>query len=110
MILLGNTARELRESRGLNQKETAELLGISAVHLCNFENDKSAPSIDLIGKYRSQFGVDLYVLAWCLHGDVDSMPKGVRAATRKLADAWRTQLRLDRGQVVRNRKRGISHF
>lgn len=92
MIKLGNTARHLRESRGLTQRETAELLDVSVVHLCNIENNKSIPSRALIERYRDLWGVDLYVLAWCLHGDVRNLPPAVRKPAAALTKAWRNEL------------------
>jgi transcriptional regulator with XRE-family HTH domain len=91
-IRLGNTARELRESLGLSQRQAAEALGITPVHLCNVEKNRAAPSHALIDKYRELWGVDLYVLAWCRHGDVHDLPHGVRNAATALADEWREQL------------------
>ena len=63
MIMLGNTARHLRKSLGIKQREAAEALGVSVVHLCNVENNKSAPSAALLARYRELWDVDLYVLA-----------------------------------------------
>jgi transcriptional regulator with XRE-family HTH domain len=92
MILLGRTARQLRKSKGLNQRQAAELLGVSVVHLCNIENNKSSPSSSLLERYRDLWGVDLYVLAWCLHGDAEKLPRGIRRAAKELAKAWEKQL------------------
>lgn len=91
MIFLGRTARLVREADGLTQKEAAERLGVSSVHLCNIENNKAAPSAELLSRYQRLWNVDLYVLAWCLFGDVSSMPQPVQDAARQLADAWRQQ-------------------
>lgn len=93
MISIGKTAKSIRETHGLSQKEAAEKLGISNVHLCNLENDKVSPSTDLLERYRDTFGTDLYVLAWCEHGDVEMLPKSVRAAARRLQEAWKSRLR-----------------
>jgi transcriptional regulator with XRE-family HTH domain len=106
MILLGKTARHLRETNGLTQREAAELLDVTVVHLSNIENDKSAPSPSLMERYRKLWGVDLYVLAWCLHGDPKKLPPAVRKPAAELADAWRTQL----GRVAkRKQEAGSSH-
>ncbi len=93
MINLGKTARHLRESQGLTQRAAAQELGISVVHLCNVENDKAMPSPSLLERYRELWNVDLYVLAWCLHGDVEKLPKAVRKPMAELAKAWQEQLR-----------------
>lgn len=102
MIKLGQTARHLRTSKGLTQKAAAHQLDVSVVHLCNIENNKSAPSADLLERYRDLWGIDLYVLAWCLHGDAEKLPKEVRKPMKELARVWQKQL----GQVVvGNRKK-----
>lgn len=91
-MMLGKTARHLRETQGLNQREAAELLDVSVVHLCNIENNKSAPSPALIERYRELWGVDLYVLAWCLNGDIKKLPPAIRKPAEELAKAWNKQL------------------
>jgi transcriptional regulator with XRE-family HTH domain len=100
MIKLGNTARHLRDVLGLKQREVAEALGISIVHLCNVENNKSSPSPALLARYKKLWGVDLYMLAWCLSGDLKKLPPAIRAPAEKLAEAWREQIR-----VILNRRR-----
>ena len=92
MIQLGIIARRVRESKGISQVAAAKLLDISSVHLCNIEGDKARPSPELLARYRELWGVDLYVLAWCLSGDVDRLPAGVRDAGRRLTAAWRKAL------------------
>lgn len=92
MIKLGRTARYLRETKGLSQRRAASLLGISPVHLCNIENNKSSPSNSLLDRYRELWSVDLYILAWCLHGDVDALPAAVREPMKELAAVWRAEL------------------
>ena len=92
MIRLGQTARHLRKELGLTQRAAAEQLGISYVHLCNIEKNKSAPSSSLLERYRELWNVDLYVLAWCLHGDTKKLPKAVRKPMAELAEAWQEQI------------------
>lgn len=92
MIYLGNTARYLRERKAMTQKVLADKLDITQVHLSNIENNKSLPSNDLLLRYRNVFGVDLYILAWCLHGDENDLPEKVREPMRRLAKAWRVEL------------------
>jgi transcriptional regulator with XRE-family HTH domain len=99
MIKLGKTARYVRDSHGLTQRAAAELLGISVVHLCNIENNKATPSQDLLDKFQRLWGVDLYVLAWCLFGDVNALPSEVREASKMLGDAWTR--RLERTSSIR---------
>jgi len=92
MIPLGKTARHLRDSLGLTQRAAAQELGISVVHLCNIENNKALPSPALLERFRELWNVDLYVLAWCLHGDAEKLPKAVRKPMAELAKAWQKQL------------------
>ena len=101
MIPLGKTARHLRESLGLTQRAAAKQLDISCVHLCNIENNKSLPSPALLERFRELWNVDLYVLAWCLHGDADHLPKALRKPMAELAMAWQEQIG---AAAVRTRK------
>lgn len=105
MIKLGNTARTLRESRGLTQRDAAALLGVSVVHFCNVENNKSAPSRALIDRYREVWGVDVYVLAWCLHGDTSQLPPAVRKSATALTRAWRNELNMEAAATCLTSKR-----
>jgi transcriptional regulator with XRE-family HTH domain len=104
MIHLGNTARELRCLLGFTQREAARRLGISVVHLCNIENQKASPSPDLLDRFRQLWDIDLYVFAWCQHGDTDKLPPALRKSCRALAAAWKKQV-LD---VVQKKKRKSS--
>lgn len=101
MIHVGKTARHLRETLGLTQRAAANTLGITCVHLCNIENNKSAPSPALLERYRELWNVDLYVLAWCLHGDADRLPKPLRKPMAELAKTWQEQIEK---AAARNRK------
>src|SRR5688572_9883781 len=101
MIHIGKTARRLREDLGITQRALADQLGISVVHLCNVENDKSLPSAALLERFRKLWGVDLYVLAWCEHGDAKSLPREVREAAESLGRIWKQELQVG---VCRKRK------
>jgi transcriptional regulator with XRE-family HTH domain len=92
MLRLGKTCRYLRESRGLTQREAADLLDISIVHLSTIENDRSKPSAELLDRYNKLWGVDLYVLTWCLYGDLANLPPAIRNSANELAKAWRKKL------------------
>jgi transcriptional regulator with XRE-family HTH domain len=91
-IKIGRTAAALRERLGLTQKEMADALDITVVHLSNIENNHSAPSHALIEKCRKKFGVDLYVLAWCTHGNVARLPLPLRSVAKKLREALERQI------------------
>lgn len=101
MIHVGRTARHLRDSLGLSQRAAAKQLDISYVHLCNIENNKAMPSPGLLERFRELWGVDLYVLAWCLHGDAKNLPKALHKPMTELAKAWQQQLD---SLAVRHRK------
>ena len=88
MRYLGKAAKKVRIQSGMTQVKLAQELGISVVHLSNIENDHSMPSPELVNKYRSITGVDLYVLDWCDNGDLESLPKSVREAAARLREAW----------------------
>lgn len=92
MIHLGKTVKYIRERKGLSQGDAAKLLDISQVHLSNIENNKSHPSPTLLDRIRDAWGVDPYVLAWCLYGDANKLPKPVRKPMVELARAWRKEL------------------
>jgi len=96
MIKLGNTIKYVREAKGLTQRAAAAVLGVSDVHLCNLEHDKARPSVGLLKKMHEEWHVDLYVLSWCLHGDVKRLPKAVRRPMGQLARAWRSELEAKR--------------
>lgn len=87
-IKLGDTAKQFRESLGITQRAAATALDISFVHLCNIERNHAVPSQSLIDKFREVWGVDLYVMAWCQHGDVTKLPKPVQKAAKALAEGW----------------------
>lgn len=93
-IKLGDAARELRESLGITQRDAAFALGITDVHLCNIEKNRSAPSPSLMDKYRQEWGVDLYVFAWCRHGKTSDLPKAMQKAATTLLKGWNAQLEL----------------
>lgn len=88
MMKLGRTAKYIRKKAGLTQRDAAARLGITNVHLCNVERNHTAPSSALRGRYEEVFGVDLYITAWLLFGDVNKLPPLVRAPTRSLAAIW----------------------
>ena len=103
MIHVGKTARQLRESLGLTQVQMAEKLDISSIYVSKIENEHSFPTRQIIERYRQKFGIDLYVLAWCQHGDVEKLPSSIRGPATALAKAW--EKRFEK-LIERNRKTG----
>src|SRR5262245_11204251 len=102
-IQIGTTARELRELLGITQRAAAIELGISVVHLCNVENNKSQPSPELLDRYCELWGVDLYVMAWCAEGRIDQLPVGLRQPALDLSQAWQARLRKS---IANQRRKG----
>jgi transcriptional regulator with XRE-family HTH domain len=95
---LGQATRFLRQSLGLKQREIADQLGISVVHYCNIENDKSHPSPELLARYRDIWDVDLHVLGWSLYGDVSKLPPPLQEAAASIAREWKRELRRKLGR------------
>jgi transcriptional regulator with XRE-family HTH domain len=92
MIYVGKAALYLREKLGLTQREAAERLQISYVHLSNLENDKAAPTRNVLEKFRELWGIDLYVLSWCMEGDLKKLPLPFREPAKKLTNAWKKHI------------------
>lgn len=110
MIDIGSSAKQLRQRLNWTQRETAVQLGITCVHLCNIENNKSNPSPGLLDRYRELWGIDLYVLAWCDHGELDALPESVQQAARKLSTAWSKQINAVIAKHGRNAELSCSTF
>ena len=49
--------KELRESRGLTQKEVAEIIGYSEISYARYENGKREPDISSLCKLAEYFNV-----------------------------------------------------
>ncbi len=96
MIKLGSTIKYVREAKGLTQRAAAGVLGVSDVHLCNLEHDKVRPSAGLLKKMHDEWSVDVYILSWCLHGDLKRLPKAVRGPMEQLGRAWRSEFKRQR--------------
>jgi transcriptional regulator with XRE-family HTH domain len=89
---LGNTIKYVRQMHQQSQIEAAKLLDVSNVHLSNLENNKGHPSPEFLARANKLWGVDLHVLAWCLHGDPAKLPAGVRHAAARLTAAFKREL------------------
>jgi transcriptional regulator with XRE-family HTH domain len=92
VIYLGKTIRALREAYGHTQLEAAKLLDVTNVYLSNVEHNRASPSPAFVQRVGELYEVDLYVLAWCLNGDDDTMPSAVQDAARRLTKAMLAQL------------------
>ena len=49
--------KELRESKGLTQKEVAEIIGCSEISYARYENEKREPDISTLCKLAEYFNV-----------------------------------------------------
>lgn len=57
--IVPNNLKQLRESRGIQQKFVAERIGISANYYCQIENGHRNVPIKLLPKIKEFFGVTL---------------------------------------------------
>ena len=102
---LGSTAKEVRESMGLSQKDAALKLGVTPVYLCNIEKGKAMPSHSFLQTFEAWSGVDLYVAAWCKKTDFDNLPKSVKDIAKQLSEIWQKSIvDLTPSKDVRNAK------
>lgn len=54
---LGKRLRQLRKTKKLTQKQVAERVGVTRTVLSQYENDHTAPSLEVLVKLANQFGV-----------------------------------------------------
>lgn len=91
MTTVQKVAAELRERIGWSQKDMATALGVVQSEISKFENGDRIACVDedsLLTRYRELLGIDLYVYAWCKHGDIDKLPSGMRWAASKLTEEF----------------------
>jgi len=91
-VKIGAAARCIRQAAGLTQAEVAAQIGCSRVHVARIELGTRWPSQSIQEAYRDLWRIDLYCVAWCLFGDVDRLPPGLRKPTRALAEAYQTTI------------------
>jgi transcriptional regulator with XRE-family HTH domain len=104
MINLSNAVRELRSRLDLSVREAAKELGISYVHLSKIENGHTSPSPEVIDKFRSAWGIDLYMFAVCNFADPNAFPESVTAPLERLRSAWEREIKT----IIRRRRREAS--
>lgn len=56
---IGEMLKELREKKGLTQKELAKELSITRQAISELERGKAKPSVDVLIKLRSKYKVNL---------------------------------------------------
>ncbi|MBN2498738.1 MAG: helix-turn-helix transcriptional regulator [Deltaproteobacteria bacterium] len=58
-LLLGANVRRLRRAQGLSQEDLADRSGISNRYLGRIERGEANPSLDILERLSTSFGVDL---------------------------------------------------
>jgi len=58
----GQRLKQLRQSKGWSQPELAQAIGIEQSYLSKLENDKSAPSPDMLNRILEAFDIDIETL------------------------------------------------
>ena len=57
--MMARKIRSIRKSNKMTQKEFAELIGVSAATVSNYENRKCIPDVAVLKKMREKLGFDL---------------------------------------------------
>jgi len=60
----GNTIKQLRKRKGINQKILAERLGVTQTYLSLIESDQKTPSINLINSISRELSIPPSILAY----------------------------------------------
>ena len=58
-IFLGNRLKELREEKGLTQKQLAEQLGLNSVTYLRYEKSQREPSLSILADIANYFNVSV---------------------------------------------------
>ena len=58
-IILGERLKELREERGLTQRELATQLGINSVTYLHYEKEQREPPLALLADFAKFYGVSV---------------------------------------------------
>ena len=56
-IILGKRLKELREARGLTQKQLSEMLQINSVTYLHYEKEQRQPPLSLLAEIAAFYGV-----------------------------------------------------
>lgn len=75
MILIGYKLRELRESKGLTQKQLGKLLGVSASEVSAYENDFRRPPYEVLVGYSRIFKVSTDFILGTKRRGADSLSR-----------------------------------
>ena len=89
-IFMGNRLRDAREKRNLTQDELALILGIGQSQMNKYENNKSEPSPEIIGRLARELEVTADWLLGLVSDRKDHLQEQSLSATeRKLLSAFR---------------------
>ena len=58
-IILGSRLKELREERGLTQKQIAEKLGLNSVTYLRYEKSQREPNLSVLADISIYYGVSI---------------------------------------------------
>lgn len=86
---IGNRIRKYRENRGLNQKELAQLIGVSNSRVSNWEQGINRPDADILVDICKALNVSPSELL-----DVRLSPDELNDLERKIVMAYRTKTEL----------------
>lgn len=59
MNVFGNKVKRMREEKGMSTRMLAELIGISCGQISKYENGIHEPTLSVLNKYKTVFGVTL---------------------------------------------------
>jgi transcriptional regulator with XRE-family HTH domain len=92
-------AERLRYGLGWSKSRLAAELGVNPGQWVRYENGRHAFSLPAIELVRETFGIDIYVLAYCLYNDTSKLPPRIQELLAELRDEWTEQIeRMHRGQ------------
>ena len=84
-VEIGRNVRKFRCQKGLKQAELADLINVSAQHICHIENYKTKPSLSV-----------LIAIANALDTDVDSL------LGKNISAAHKQKITLELAQILHN--------
>ncbi len=92
MISIGESIRELRGLFGLSQRQAADEVKISHVHLRNLEIGEAAPTTSVLNKFFEAWRIDLYMYAATRDQEHERIPQSLKPAVRRLESIWKKEI------------------
>ena len=84
-MLLAKRMKELRMDRGLTQKELGEIINVTKVSICCYENSTRTPTLETLLDLANYFEVDLdYLLGRDKKVDSKEKTKTIRMAKEEI--------------------------